>query len=862
MKTSSRPIVTLFAVGFLSVAGVSRAADEAGLPPVESVGQLLAQVDVAARGVARLAGAARHASPAQIGALCDDWVHQRVVLTPSFLADFPHFRDLADLASTVEQQVMHPPADGLAPALEAYRTRLAELADAIGASSALVVSGGVSLGSYQGGFLQYYTQFLLAQSNAVQDRYKMAAIADGSGIRLATGASAGSINAFIASLTRCRAPVWNPRASLFWAAWIPVGFDRLIDRTAVTFDGVLSAKPLDEAIGRLGPLWNEPQNISGWTANCEAIIGLSATRLKARDLDFSGGTSGAGSDALRLKRQTEKFVLRLVGRPGAAPRLGPFRPPAPSAADGHSPIDMIYPTLGQDSLGVEGRIEDHVENTFDQVANLLKASAAFPLAFSPVPVDMTVWRRVENREAFVPLEHGPVRFVDGGVLDNTPIGLAVKIEGWLRAGGNTVPEQLVFLSSDAVGWTRTGSAAAQPGRSSSLFGTYGPFLQDFITTAEQNELLNTLENQSSIPRNVPARMMPIAGEQLGHFFGFAEEDFRTFDFFMGMVDAREYLASQHHLAVEFLSAAHGAKVDAETASPLRVDAPEFACFDQHRRLLRAGALGDTHQIPACASVSPNLIALLRASTALRARAQKIGSKGPALTIDDFLKAIDDAGYKYKQLRYRGKPATARTATLALRDSAQDVINELGSKQPFLEGYPVQFVGKALANSFEYKAPRWIFSAGGLFTGGGELGVTRLWSPRQRLSLGLSGFARLLRWENHLIVQHGMLTDPVAVTWAANVGPQIEYAFGPRLQLDALGGFEVDQVTAREFWNPFYRRYGWFAQADLVLYQRLYVFFGVHNLPGDTRPAQDVAAVGETHGCCDYRAGFGLRFFSH
>jgi predicted acylesterase/phospholipase RssA len=879
----SKQVAVLLGAGLLCLSGRSLAGDSRVHGQAESVGKLLAQVDAATRALSRAAHpkgpvragvtaeAPSEVSSADIHDLCDRWIHQRVVLTPEFIKAFPQFGgDLNDKADAVERQASGPLAAAdvarLAASLKDYRQRLAELADATDASSALVVSGGVSLGSYQGGFLQYYTQFLLAQGDAVQRTYGLAAIADGSGIRVATGASAGSINAFIASLARCRAPVYDPRLSLFWSAWMPVGFDNLVDLDKVTFDGVLSSEPLEEAITRLKVLWTQSQNLSGWTTACDAVLGFSATRLRARDIDFSRDAQ-SGSDALRLKRQTEKFVLHLVGKPTEAPRMGPFRPPGGTADDGPAPVEMVYPTLGQSALGVEGSLEN-LTNSIEQVANLLKASAAFPLAFSPVSVDMTVWQHAEGRDAYVPLEHGSVRFVDGGVLDNTPIGLAIKIEDWLRQQRLPVPQQLVFLSSDAVGWMRTSSAATQQPAPHSLFDTYSPFLGDFITTAEQTELLNTLENQSSIPHNVPARMMPIAGEQLTHFFAFAEQDFRAFDFFMGMVDAREYLASEHRLAVQVVSAAKGVSATAEDARPLRVDAPEFACFDEHRRQLRAGALPNIKAIGACASVSSNLLALLQASTELRMRAQMAGPKGPQLTIDDFLQAIDKYGYKYRQLKYRGKLATANTAVLALRGTGQSLINELGWQQPLLEDYPVQLAGKAAANSLEYLAPRWILSVGGLVTGGGEVGVTwqgTPWErrPWRRFSFGLSAFGRLLRWENRALVQDGMLTDPVAVTWALNFGPQIEYAVGPRLQLDLLGGLELDYVSAREFWHPYYNQVGWFAQANAVLYQRLYLFFSIYGLPHDSRSDQDLATLGLTRSsCCDFRAGFGLRFFGH
>ncbi|HEY7372623.1 MAG TPA: hypothetical protein VIF57_10725 [Polyangia bacterium] len=873
------------AVAVLAAAAVSRAlAAEAEPPPVPRVAltDLVAKVARAQQEVKGVLAAARRRAagtgtaaarqPADDGSfvpsLAGSWTQETISLPPRFLADFPQFATLPELSQKLARAANDVRArrgaavtEDLARDLAKYHQQLADLSEATRSSAALVVSGGVSLGSYQGGFLHYYTQFLLAHRRAVTEGYALDPLTDGGGVRVATGASAGSINTFLSTLTGCRAAVTDPRKSLFWSAWIPVGFHNLIALDRVSFDAVLSQAPLDEAIARIGTLWSERQDLAGWTQACDAVIGLSATRLQAREIDFSPKVSGADrSDALRLKRQTEKFVLHIVGADkGKAPTFSPYRPSSIAIGPGDSPIDMIYPTLGEHALGEPGSLE-RLSNSFDEVATLLKASAAFPVAFAPVPLRLTIWRH--EKAGFVPIEHGTVHFVDGGVLDNTPIGLAIKIEDWLRDRQETVPAQLVFLSSDAVGWMKsTGGSAPEP-NARSMLGTYAPFIRDFISTAEQNELLNALENYSSIPRNVPARMMPIAGEQLSHFFAFAEEDFRIFDFFMGMVDAREYLASQQPLAVEVLAAAAGSKGPARTARPLAVDAPEFECFDQHRRMLRQAAVPDIGRIPACARVDANLIALLKASTDLRMQAQTELPAGTGPGIERFLATIQKYGYQYKQLKFRGAPARADTATRALRDSAQSLIQSLGAAQPFLEQYPVSMAGKALANNFEYQAPRWMQNVGVLATGGVEVGLTRFISPWQHFSFGPAALARLVRWETTSFVYNGVPIHPVAVKTVYNLGLRLEYAVGPALQLDLFPGFQADYISERAIWNSYYWAFGWFAQAELVLYQRLYVMGAIYGMPRDTRPDSDLAIEGTTRDwCCRYRIGLGLRFFS-
>src|SRR5262249_55958313 len=77
--------------------------------------------------------------------------------------------------------------------------------------TAVVVSGGVSLGSHQGGLLYYLSQFLRSYSEHVRGALDIADQAiPGGDIRVATGASAGSINAFLSAMASCREPVDRP----------------------------------------------------------------------------------------------------------------------------------------------------------------------------------------------------------------------------------------------------------------------------------------------------------------------------------------------------------------------------------------------------------------------------------------------------------------------------------------------------------------------------------------------------------------------------------------------------------------------------------------------------------------------------
>src|SRR5215471_5415870 len=81
---------------------------------------------------------------------------------------------------------------------------------------ALTVSGGVSLGTYQAGYLYF----------AIEASRRLAAAPP---LRLITGASAGSINALMALLASCGPAATDPEQSLFWRSWVDLGFRELFD---------------------------------------------------------------------------------------------------------------------------------------------------------------------------------------------------------------------------------------------------------------------------------------------------------------------------------------------------------------------------------------------------------------------------------------------------------------------------------------------------------------------------------------------------------------------------------------------------------------------------------------------------------
>ena len=205
-------------------------------------------------------------------------------------------------------------------------------------------------------------------------------------------------------------------------------------------------------------LWKSP---AGWAAEpCKAIVGLSVTRLRPRKVNIL--TSGK----LSLSRQTEKFAVELSGEGGKPPRIAVFDP---AVGNKDQVVKRLYPLIGA---------EDE-EVSVETVSELLKASASFPVAFSPIPLQYRSFDEETRGESR--------RFIDGGVFDDTPIRLAVRLRQWSAKPGNTQsPLRLLFLESDVIGWEPWRSSAeteADDVEDRGLVATYSPFVGGFIEAA-------------------------------------------------------------------------------------------------------------------------------------------------------------------------------------------------------------------------------------------------------------------------------------------------------------------------------------------------------------------------------------------
>ena len=336
----------------------------------------------------------------------------------------------------------------------------------------LTISGGVSLGAYQAGFLHYLTKVIKRNP----DQWEL---------RVVTGASAGTINGLLSILSVCEDTVDDPEQSLFWKVWIPIGFDKLFQPDEVSATGVFTRRAFENA----AQLILETLAHTG-SRHCDVLLGASATRLHPVD-------ENRNNRGLRIPRMREHFVVRIWKENGSL-----------RMANAGS-VEHLALVLA------EGETQQR-----DTLIRLLYASSAFPGAFAPIKLRYSVNGKTEEAD-----------FIDGGVFDNEPLHLAQKL---------AAPNVKEFLYLDPE---NTGQAAHTPPNQyvSGLLPLAKTLASGFVRTARANEL--RLFQQAAANRGpvLTQRQQPTLGSHLAAFFGFFDEAFRRFDFYLGVRDAKRFV---------------------------------------------------------------------------------------------------------------------------------------------------------------------------------------------------------------------------------------------------------------------------------------------------------------------------------
>jgi len=386
----------------------------------------------------------------------------------------------------------------------------------------ITLSGGVSLGAYQAGFLYYTSQVFHENKNVFEPK-------------LITGASAGGLNTLLSILSFCGSETAMPTESPLWKAWINLKSEDLSehrdDRRAL-----VSRYAFKRIVNELEGIWKQ-----GLPTSCDIVVGVAATRRIPSPMK--------GFSNLAFTRQEEKFSLRIRGRgPGTPPLVTNY---GNALVGGGQPLLALTP--GDDT------------QNFAAIRDLMFATSAFPLIFPPQTLKVCVidpdsqrWAKSDYPLTCKSEEIETAEFVDGGILDNKPLGLADRLSrmgfdstthDWrdipllLSTAPASQPDML-FLYSDIN--ARSFPTSKIKGDDKYLLPFLQSFAESFINSTRSKDSMSSLEQNSKLAGQLAPsfNLYPRASDHLLGFFGFFDRDFRAYDFYLGMYEAREFFRKQ------------------------------------------------------------------------------------------------------------------------------------------------------------------------------------------------------------------------------------------------------------------------------------------------------------------------------
>lgn len=398
-----------------------------------------------------------------------------------------------------------------------------------------VISGAVSLGAYQAGFLEYYSRY---RDDLLDAQWKSGPPPARLPISKYAGASAGSINALLRGLRQCYQPESNVEEELFFSLWTHISLPNMLREGQPESNGLVEGQALEALLNRVATEWEGKKS---WRP-CHFAFGATVTRLEPRPISINADlqqTTGA-----EIPRVTEKFLIEVEGGGSSMPQIRAirFEPPGPGRAGQQ---DMFLALASREGALAALTVRD--------LLTLARASAGFPVAFPPTLVPHLSYALGSEQATYTQ----NVPFVDGGILNNNPMDLLVYMEQWDRSAPEAEKyQQILYLDQDIKAKAGTNSAGVKTGQSSraerrcaaarekSLLCTYAPLLGGVVEAGTSSQMLSTFEQNPEYRDRVvaPLRTGVLAGQFLVATSAFFDRSFAIYDFYRGMRDAKTYLA--------------------------------------------------------------------------------------------------------------------------------------------------------------------------------------------------------------------------------------------------------------------------------------------------------------------------------
>ena len=362
----------------------------------------------------------------------------------------------------------------------------------------LIISGGVSLGAYEAGYNWAVIKMLTKvkhDSNLVEPNLKSVA-----------GASAGSINALLSAMYWCQkdtVPLHNSiDDNLFYETWVNLGIEDLVipGKDPENKNSLFTRRGLEKKGKKIIEHLKKPIFIKG----CEVPLGVSVTKVKPIIEKVHG---------IKIKNQNFSVPLAFKEKNGQG-----------------IVVNKELAPNGDFYISIPG-----IEKERQKLVNLLFASGAFPGAFQQVKLDYEYKGKRHSNY-----------FIDGGLYDNVPLDLAIALDDnastFFFMDPSNMRKEIEKDDIDEKEEMPLGFIGTN------LLPVFSSF--DIMQSMKLYEAINqNFRGNSNKQLVLSSRYHPLTGKYLGHFGAFLDQNFRNYDYYVGVYDAIFHIAAafkRHH----------------------------------------------------------------------------------------------------------------------------------------------------------------------------------------------------------------------------------------------------------------------------------------------------------------------------
>ena len=358
---------------------------------------------------------------------------------------------------------------------------------------AMVISGGVSLGAYEAGYNWALIKMLSeikAKDPEIVPHLKSVA-----------GASAGSINALLTAVYWCQKesiPYQNSiDDNLFYETWVHLGLEDLVieGEDPHNKSTLFTRKALRDKARQIMEHMSKPIYREG----CSIPMGFAVTKVTPIVEEFQG---------IKIKNQTFSVPLTFEVKNKKA---------------GISNLEMPPSTAFY--ISIPG-----IEKDYTKVTDVLFASSAFPGAFQQVKLRYGYKGKVYSHY-----------FIDGGAYNNIPLQLATELD----------PAARLFIFMDPSNMRKQPKLKSEAEEEAPPVGFLTANLSPLTSAVEIYQQMNLYNAINQYFRNNPSRKLvlssrfhPLTAGYLEHFGAFLDENFRLYDYYVGVYDAIYHLAER------------------------------------------------------------------------------------------------------------------------------------------------------------------------------------------------------------------------------------------------------------------------------------------------------------------------------